>query len=193
LAFAPSANRRSVSGFLFLSHFCFGTEMDLDLVTTATVDITRSDRTITGTTADITNSSERTTTESIRIPTTDLSITTDPTGITITGTGIATTATIDSRNIAGHTSHGSAKGSWDHLEIQRDAENSIAPPGQHRAVITALKVGFLTALAQQDLELKPPSLRAASRRLTGLRYPGLICRQADLGRQPQPGPETRLN
>jgi hypothetical protein len=113
--------------------------MDLDPVTTATVDITRSNRTVTGTTADITNSRERTITEVIRIPTTGLSTTTDPPGITIMGTGIATTATIDSRNSAAHTSYGSAKGSWDHLEMQRDAENSIAPPGQHRAVIAALK------------------------------------------------------
>ena len=79
----------------------------MDPVTMATVDtITRSGRIITGATADIT-SRERTITEVIRIPTMGLSITTDPTGITITGTAIATTATIDSRNIAGHTSHGS--------------------------------------------------------------------------------------
>ncbi|MDT7814843.1 MAG: hypothetical protein QOJ42_4759 [Acidobacteriaceae bacterium] len=168
--------------------------MDLDLVTTATVDITRSDRTITGTTADITNSSERTTTESIRIPTTDLSITTDPTGITITGTGIATTATIDSRNIAGHTSHGSAKGSWDHLEIQRDAENSIAPPGQHRAVITALKVGIPYCTCTAGLRVKTPFTQGSFQKVDWAEIPRLDLQAGGpwTAAPTRPGNETKL-
>lgn len=81
--------------------------MDLDLVTTATVDITtRHDRIITGTTAGITNSGERTTTGVTRIPTTRLNITTAPTSITITGTGMATIAAIDSGFIRVQTVRG---------------------------------------------------------------------------------------